>query len=316
MKYIVTGGAGFIGSHIVDRLIEDGNEVISLDNESATSNEEFYWNPKAQKAVLDICDYDKIEPLFKGVNCVFHLAAEARIQPAIKNPCKASATNVLGTCNVLQAARENGVDRVIYSSTSSAYGLINEPPLTEDMPNDCLNPYSVTKVAGEDLCKMYTNLFGLKTVVFRYFNVYGERQPIKGQYAPVVGIFLRQFEDGEPLTIVGDEHQRRDFTYVKDVVEANMLAANSNNEDLFGQTINIGVGDNTSVLELAQMIGYDFKYLPERLGEARITLADISNAKELLGWEPTAELRDWVLLQKVQGKPMTATSFLRQEKDR
>ena len=129
MKYIVTGGAGFIGSHIVDRLIEDGNEVISLDNESATSNEEFYWNPKAQKAVLDICDYDKIEPLFKGVNCVFHLAAESRIQPAIKNPCKASATNVLGTCNVLQAARENGVDRVIYSSTSVSYTHLTLPTI-------------------------------------------------------------------------------------------------------------------------------------------------------------------------------------------
>ena len=122
MKYLVTGGAGFIGSHIVDRLIEDGNEVISLDNESATSNEQFYWNSQSHKAVLDICDYDKIEPLFKGVDCVFHLAAEARIQPAIKNPCKASATNVLGTCNILQAARENGVDRVFYSSTSSSYG--------------------------------------------------------------------------------------------------------------------------------------------------------------------------------------------------
>tara|TARA_R110002020_G_scaffold466847_1_gene689871 strand:- start:1965 stop:2456 length:492 start_codon:yes stop_codon:yes gene_type:complete len=162
---------------------------------------------------------------------------------------------------------------------------------------------------------MYTKLFGLKTVVFRYFNVYGERQPIKGQYAPVVGIFLRQFEDGEPLTIVGDGHQRRDFTHVQDVVQANILAAESNNEDLFGKTINIGVGNNTSVLELAQMIGYDFEYLPERLGEARITLADISNAKELLGWEPTTQLRDWVLLQKVTGDAITATQFLRQKKD-
>ena len=309
MKYLVTGGAGFIGSHIVDRLIEDGNEVISLANESATSNEEFYWNPQAQKAVLDICDYDKIEHLFEGVDCVFHLAAESRIQPAIKNPCKASATNVLGTCNVLQAAREHGVDRVIYSSTSSAYGLINEPPLVEGMPNDCLNPYSVTKVAGEDLCRMYTKLFGLKTVIFRYFNVYGERQPIKGQYAPVVGIFLRQRDNNEPLTIVGDGNQRRDFTYVKDVVQANVLAANSDRDDLFGQTINIGVGDNVSVLELANMIGREFTYLPERLGEARVTLADISKARELLGWEPKANLESWVKAQIFSGESMSLRTF-------
>jgi len=294
MKCIVTGGAGFIGSHIVDRLIEDGNEVISLDNESATSNKEFYWNPQAYKAVLDICDYDKIEPLFKSVDCVFHLAAEARIQPAIKNPCKASATNVLGTCNVLQAARENGVDRVIYSSTSSAYGLINSPPLTEDMPNDCLNPYSVTKVAGEELCKMYTKLFGLKTLIFRYFNVYGERQPIKGQYAPVVGIFLCQTEAGEPMTIVGDGLQRRDFTHVSDVVDANMLAMNTESANIWGQTYNIGTGKNYSVLELAKMIGTKYTHIPERLGEARVTLADITKAKSSLGWQPKVELKDWI----------------------
>ena len=266
MKCIVTGGAGFIGSHIVDRLIKDGNEVISLDNESATSNEEFYWNQKAHKAVLDICDYDKIEPLFKDVDCVFHLAAEARIQPAIKNPQKAVATNVLGTCNVLQASRENGVDRVLYSSTSSAYGLINTPPLTEDMPNDCLNPYSVTKVSGEGLCNMYNKLYGLKTIIFRYFNVYGERQPIKGQYAPVVGIFLRQFDAGEPLTIVGDGLQRRDFTYVQDVVDANILASETDNDDVFGQTINIGVGRNHSILDIAKMIGYNFKAAAREVG--------------------------------------------------
>ncbi len=294
MKCIVTGGAGFIGSHIVDRLIEDGNEVISLDNESATSNEEFYWNPQAHKTVLDICDYDKIEPLFKGVNCVFHLAAEARIQPAIKNPCKASATNVLGTCNVLQAARENGVDRVIYSSTSSAYGLTNTPPLTEDMPNDCLNPYSVTKVSGEELCKMYTKLFGLKTLTLRYFNVYGERQPIKGQYAPVVGIFLCQTEAGEPMTIVGDGLQRRDFTYISDVVDANMLAMNSKSVSIWGQTCNIGTGKNHSVLELAKMIGTKYIHIPERLGEARVTLADITKARSVLDWEPKVQLEDWI----------------------
>ena len=202
MKTVVTGGAGFIGSHLVDYLIENGHEVICIDNESATSNEEFYWNPECIEAKIDICDYDKIEPFFKGVDVVFHLAAEARIQPAIKNPTKAAATNVIGTCNVLQASRHCGVSRVIYSSTSSAYGLKNTPPHTEDMPTDCLNPYSVTKVAGEGLCKMYNDLFKLNTVIFRYFNVYGERQPVRGQYAPVVGIFQRQVQNNKPMTIV------------------------------------------------------------------------------------------------------------------
>ena len=312
MKCIVTGGAGFIGSHIVDRLIEDGNEVISLDNESASSNEEFYWNQKAHKAVLDICDYDKIEPLFKDVDCVFHLAAEARIQPAIKNPQRAVLTNVLGTCNVLQASRENGVGRVLYSSTSSAYGLCNTPPLSEDMPNDCLNPYSVTKVSGEGLCNMYNKLYGLKTLIFRYFNVYGERQPIKGQYAPVVGIFLRQFAAREPLTIVGDGLQRRDFTYVQDVVEANILASETDSDDIFGQTINIGVGRNHSILDIAKMIGYNFKHLPERLGEARITLANIDKARELLGWKPEVGIEDWIGLQKLSGLTMSPKEWMKQ----
>ena len=312
MKCIVTGGAGFIGSHIVDRLIEDGNEVISLDNESASSNEEFYWNQKAHKAVLDICDYDKIEPLFKDVDCVFHLAAEARIQPAIKNPQRAVLTNVLGTCNVLQASRENGVGRVLYSSTSSAYGLSNTPPLSEDMPNDCLNPYSVTKVSGEGLCNMYNKLYGLKTVIFRYFNVYGERQPVKGQYAPVVGIFLRQFAAREPLTIVGDGLQRRDFTYVQDVVEANILASETDSDDIFGQTINIGVGRNHSILDIAKMIGYNFKHLPERLGEARITLANIDKARELLGWKPEVGIEDWIGLQKLSGLTMSPKEWMKQ----
>ena len=312
MKCIVTGGAGFIGSHIVDRLIEDGNEVISLDNESASSNEEFYWNQKAHKAVLDICDYDKIEPLFKDVDCVFHLAAEARIQPAIKNPQRAVLTNVLGTCNVLQASRENGVGRVLYSSTSSAYGLSNTPPLSEDMPNDCLNPYSVTKVSGEGLCNMYNKLYGLKTLIFRYFNVYGERQPVKGQYAPVVGIFLRQFDAREPLTIVGDGLQRRDFTYVQDVVEANILASETDSDDIFGQTINIGVGRNHSILDIAKMIGYNFKHLPERLGEARITLANIDKARELLGWKPEVGIEDWIGSQKLSGLTMSPKEWMKQ----
>ena len=197
MKSLVTGGCGFIGSHIVDRLINDGHEVIVIDNLSAESNEKFYRNEKAEYHHVDVGDYESMSPLFHEVDYVFHLAAVARIQLTIDKPLVACRANFLGTCNVLEASRLNKVKRVVYSSTSSAYGLKNNPPLQEDMPRDCLNPYSVTKVAAEDLCKMYNDLYDLETVTLRYFNVYGERQPLKGQYAPVVGIFLIQKEAGE-----------------------------------------------------------------------------------------------------------------------
>ena len=294
MRCLVTGAAGFIGSHVVDRLIMDGHEVVAMDNESAECNSKFYWNDRAEKVTADISKYEDIEKHFENVNLVFHLAAESRIQPAIKNPVKAAQVNVVGTCNILQASRMYGADRVGYSSTSSAYGLVNEPPLVETMPNDCLNPYSVTKVGGEELCKMYYHLFGLPTVVFRYFNVYGERQPLQGQYAPVVGIFQRQVAAGEPMTIVGDGLQRRDFTHVADVVEANILAAMSDNPDVLGETFNVGTGTNHSVLELATMIGKDLEHIPERPGEARTTLANIDKIRSMLGWEPVVTLEGWL----------------------
>ena len=290
MKYLVTGGAGFIGSNLVDFLIMGRHEVVVMDNESAVSNEQFYWNPDCIEAKIDICDYDQMQGWFRGVNCVCHMAAESRIQPAIENPTKAAQTNVAGTCNVLQAARTHNVERVIYSSTSSAYGLKNIPPLTEEMSNDCLNPYSVTKVAGEELCKMYYQMFDLQTVILRYFNVYGDRQPLKGQYAPVIGIFLRQVANNEPMTIVGDGKQRRDFTHVADVVRANWLAAISHNPNIFGETFNVGVGKNYSILDIANMIGNDYIHIPERPGEARETLADISKIEKYLTWKPRIKL--------------------------
>lgn len=293
-KAIVTGGNGFIGSNIVDRLVEIGVEVIVIDDNSAECNETFYFNEKAKNYKIDICDFEKIEPLFEGVDVVFHLAAESRIQPAILNPIKATNVNVVGTCNILQAARKHGVDRVIYSSTSSGYGLKNIPPLREDMPKDCLNPYSVTKCAGEDLCIMYNNLFGLKTIVFRYFNVYGNREPSKGQYAPVVGLFLKQFKSGVPMTIVGDGLQKRDFTNVSDVVEANILASKTQNKDAFGQIFNVGTGENVSVLELAKFIGGEYKFIEPRIGEAKTTLADIEKIKNMLKWEPKINFFDYL----------------------
>jgi UDP-glucose 4-epimerase len=293
-KSLVTGGAGFIGSNLVDKLIEMGHEVIVIDNESAECNEKFYWNPKADNHKLDICDYEFTRDLYNDVDYVFHLAAESRLQPAIKNPINAVMKNAVGTCTVLQCARESGVKKVIYSSTSSAYGL-NKYPNVETDANDCLNPYSVSKVSGEELCKLYTNLYGLKTVIFRYFNVYGERSPTTGQYAPVIGIFLKQKKEGVPLTVVGDGRQRRDFVHVYDVVNANVMAAISNlEEEYYGQIYNVGTGENISILEIAQMISDNYVHISPRDGEARTTLAGIEKIKGILEWSPKVNLEQWI----------------------
>jgi UDP-glucose 4-epimerase len=294
MKSLVTGGAGFIGSNLVDHLIQIGHEVIVIDNEYSDVHDQFYWNREAQNYKYDIRDYEKTRPLYDGVDFVFHIAAEARIQPAIENPIQAVSINSVGTCTVLQCAREAGVGRVMYSSTSSAYGM-NESPNVETQPDDCLNPYSVSKVNGEKLCKMYTRLYGLPTICFRYFNVYGERQPLRGQYAPVIGIFLRQRASGEPLTIVGDGNQRRDFTHVSDVVSANVLAATSSiDSEFFGQVFNVGTGTNHSINQIAGMISKNKINLPPRPGESRVTLANIQKTKKTFGWEPKVKLEDWI----------------------
>ena len=298
MKSLVTGGAGFIGSNLVDRLLDLGHEVVVIDNEYSDAHDQFYWNDKAENYKYDICDYENTRPLYDGVDYVFHIAAEARIQPAIENPIRAVTINSVGTCTVLQCAREAGVRRVMYSSTSSAYGLKNELPNTESQPDDCLNPYSISKTNGEKLCSMYTSLYGLETVIFRYFNVYGEHQPLKGQYAPVVGIFLRQRAAGEPLTIVGDGEQRRDFTYVGDVVNANIMAAISNQEEeAFGEVYNVGTGTNYSVNEVAAMISDNTTNIPPRPAEARLSLANNKKIYEAFGWSPRVKLEDWVAKQ-------------------
>ena len=290
MKLLVTGGAGFIGSHLVDKLIDLGHIVTCIDDQSSTCNEEFYWNDKAYNVKASISQYKVLKNCMKRVDYVFHLAAHSRIQPALLNPLECIDVNVLGTANVLQAARECGVKKVIYSSTSSSYGLKNEPPLVETMPTDCLNPYSVSKVAGEELCRMYSELFGLDTITLRYFNVYGDRQPLKGAYAPVVGLFQEQKKSGESLTIVGDGKQRRDFTHVDDVVDANIKCMN----DVSNEIINIGTGVNYSVQELADIISDDHIYIKERPGECRETLACNSKARSLLGWTPTVNIMDWL----------------------
>jgi len=298
MKSIVTGGAGFIGSHLVDRLVELGHEVVVIDNESATCHEQFYKNSDASYHKYDIAEYDLIRPLFENVNYVFHLAAESRIQPSIENPLLCVRTNTLGTTVVLQCAREAGIKRVMYSSTSSAYGRKNIPPLVETMPEDCLNPYSVAKVAGEKMCKMYSDLFGLETIIFRYFNVYGDREPTKGQYAPVVGLFLRQAKAGQPLTIVGDGEQRRDFTHVDDIVQANLDAMNYSGTEHFGTVFNVGTGINHSVNELAALISDNVTFIPPRIGESRVTKASIYKINKTFGWIPTKEIEDYIKKNK------------------
>tara|TARA_B100000212_G_scaffold304534_1_gene251967 strand:+ start:2473 stop:3381 length:909 start_codon:yes stop_codon:yes gene_type:complete len=292
-KCLVTGGAGFIGSHIVEKLLDENHEVIVLDNEYS-NNEKFYWNPKSENIKGDITDYSLIKKLTKNVDIIFHCAAESRIISSIENPLKATEINVIGTSTILQCAREANVKRVIYSSTSSGYGR-NNTPNSELQVDDCLNPYSLTKIMGEKFCKMYTDLYDLPTISLRYFNVFGERSPSIGQYALVIAIFVEQYLKDEPLTIVGDGEQRRDFIYVKDVVEANYLAAFSEiaKED-FGEVYNVGFGRNISINHIANLISKKQINLPPRLGEVRENLADISKIKKVFGWSPNVSLEDWL----------------------
>ena len=292
---LVTGAAGFIGSNLVDHLLEQGCSVICVDNESA-NNDHFYWNNSGAciNVTADVTDYKQIKNLFHGVKYVFHLAAESRLQPAIENPIEAIQKNCVGTTVMLQCARESGVERFVYSSTSSGYG--NNPwPNTEDQPDDCLNPYSASKIAAEKFCKMYYNLYGLETISLRYFNVFGERCPTRGQYAPVIGIFDRKKESGEPLTIVGNGSQRRDFIHVKDVAKANYLAATQSfDRKYLGEVFNVGSAKNYSVQEIADSISDNQVYIPERKGEMDTTLADITRISKVLGWKPEIDVLEWV----------------------
>jgi UDP-glucose 4-epimerase len=292
MNCLVTGGAGFIGSNIVDKLIELGHSVICIDNESAECHEQFYWNPKANNYKYDICDYEKIAHLFNGIDYVFHVASDARIQPAILNPRKSIESNAVGTANVIELSRINKVKKFVYSSTSSAYGKKAILPNVETQASDPLTPYSTAKVFGENLARVYYNLYGLETISLRYFNVYGDRQPLKGQYAPVIGLFLKQYHEGKPLTVVGDGSQSRDFTHISDVVEANILASEVSHG--FGEVYNIGYGSNYSIIDIANMISNDVKFIPSRIGEVQETLASNEKFKVLTGWTPKVSLVDWL----------------------
>jgi nucleoside-diphosphate-sugar epimerase len=288
---LVTGGAGFIGSHLVDKLIDLEYTVVSVDNESAESNDKFYWRSDTINYTSDVTNWEIIDHICTRhePDIIFHLASDARVQTSIIHPQRSCMTNYIGTCNMLEIAKKYK-SRFVFSSTSSSYGKVNVPPLTEDMKPDCLTPYSVSKVASEYLCKVYNDIYGVESIVLRYFNVYGPRQPIKGVYAPVIGLFQKQQQEGIPMTIVGDGSQRRDFTYISDVIRANIKAGQCTNDNAFGEAINIGTGTNHSILQLTEMIGGPVEHLALRSGESDVTLADISKAKKLLDWEPTVTL--------------------------
>jgi len=291
---LVTGGAGFIGSHLVDFLISAGHRVRVIDNESALENEKFYWNPRAENYNLDAGNYEVTRKLYDGVHTVYHLAAISRIQPAIENPGGAITSNVIGMSNVLQCSAEAGVERFVFSSSSSIYGN-NPTPNIETQQPDCLTIYSSTKLIGEQLCKVFNEAYGLETIALRFFNVYGDRQPIAGKYATVIGKFQKQKHLGQPLTVVGDGTQSRSFTHVSDVVSALYLAGTSKvAKESFGQVYNAGIEESYSIINVAHMISNNTINVPQRPGEARSSFSNSSKFIQAFGWDPQIYLDDWL----------------------
>lgn len=286
-KVIVTGGVGFIGSHLVDALIKEGFNVHVIDIEKKVKNGRL--NKRAIYHNADIRNIEDISPIIKGAQYVFHLAALPRVQYSIEHPTETNKVNITGTLNMLVAAKDAKVKRFIYSASSSAYGNQKSLPLREDMLADPLSPYGLQKYIGELQSRLFSNVYGLETVSLRYFNVYGSRFDPEGAYALVIGKFLKQRKENKPLTITGDGKQTRDFTHVNDVVRANILAMKSKNVGK-GEVINIGAGNNCSVNDLANMIGGKIKYISFRI-EPKHTKADIRKARKLLNWVPTVSLK-------------------------
>jgi UDP-glucose 4-epimerase len=297
MKILVTGGAGFIGSNLVDKLIEKGYKVFVIDNLSSGKKENL--NKKAIFYKVDICNLNKIFPLFKDIDYVFHLAANPKVLFSVQNPIKSHKINVDGTLNVLYASYKNKVKRLIFASSSAAYGDIKKLPLKEYMIPKPISPYGLHKLIGEYYCKLFSNLYNLETVCLRYFNVYGPRMDPNGPYALVIGKFLKLRKENKPLTIYGDGKQTRDFIYVDDVVNANILAMKSKKVGS-GEVINICSGKNYSINYIAKLIGGKKIYLPARKGEMKHTLGDNSLAKKLLGWKPKISFEEGIKKCKEQ----------------
>ena len=291
MKYLVTGGAGFIGSHLVDELLKQDNQVIVIDDFSSGKKENLVQHENNKNLSVhnkNICDKD-IEPLFKDVNVVFHLAAIPRVQYSIKYPEETNKANIDGTLNILECCRKNNIKRVIYSASSSAYGDQPTLPLVETMTPNPMSPYALQKLVGEYYCNLYFLIHKIETISLRYFNVFGPRQDPSGGYACLIPRSIGLVKENKPPVIYGDGEQTRDFTFVKDVVNANILAANTNNKKAFGQIFNIGNSNQVSVNDVVKYIIADKDIKPiheDPVIEPRHTLADINKSKDILNWEP------------------------------
>ncbi len=279
---LVTGGAGFIGSHLVNALLDRGLHVRVIDNFATGRREAIAAGVELFEA--DIRNLETIRPAFQGVGCVFHVAAWPRVPLSIEKPVETHLVNVVGTLNVLVAARDARVRRLVYSGSSSVYGDQLHLPLREEMPPNPLNPYALQKLTGEQYTRLFHRLFAMETITLRYFNVYGPGMAIEGAYVTVIAVFLKARREGRPLTICGDGEQSRDFTHVRDVVRANLLAMDCAVAD--GRTLNIGNGRNVTINRVAQMIGGPTVIIAPRPGDARHTLADNSEAARVLGWRP------------------------------
>jgi len=295
MRVLVTGGAGFIGSNLVDKLISDGHEVIVFDDLSTGREENI--NSKAKLFRFDISkeeffDIPIMEDIMTGVDVVFHMACLARVQPSIENPLLYHDKNVNGLVNMLEACRKYDVKRFVFSSSSSVYGDAEEVPTSENCKLNPMSPYAIHKLIGEQYCKLYSELYNIETVSLRYFNVYGDRQPTEGAYCLVMGIFAGQMLKGAPMTIRGDGEQRRDFTYVDDVVDANIKCMDYPLE-LNGDVFNIGNGDNLSVSDIADLMGGSRVHI-EPVIEPKETLANYDKANKVLGWLPKGDLQKWI----------------------
>ena len=295
-KVIVTGGAGFIGSNLSERLSEK-NEVIIIDNFSTGKRENIENLIKKENVRLiegSISDLELLQNIFRGVDYVFHQAALPSVPRSIKNPVATNDANVNGTLNVLVAARDNGVRKVAYASSSSVYGDTEVLPKTESMIPKPLSPYAISKLTGEYYCTIFHNIYDLPTTSLRYFNVFGLRQDPDSDYAAVIPKFIAHVLNNQPLIIYGDGKQTRDFTFVGDVVEANILAAENKRSN--GRTLNIAGGKRTTINNLSKIITNlmekDLKaeHTDPRPGDVRHSLADILKVEKLLGWKPKTDL--------------------------
>lgn len=294
MKTLVTGGCGFIGSHLAEQLLLQGHEVTILDNLSCgrlANVASFDNHPMLRVVTADIVNREQIIDAFTDIDWVFHLAGIADIVPSIERPDTYFQNNVVGTLNVLQCARDAGVKRLIYAASSSSYGIPSQYPTPETAPIQPQYPYALTKYMGEELVLHWAQVYKLAAVSLRLFNVYGPRSRTSGAYGAVFGVFLAQKLKGKPFTVVGDGQQTRDFTYVTDVANAFVQAAQS---EVSGEAINVGSGNHYSVNYLVSLLGGEKVHIPRRPGEPDCTFADTAKIKQLLPWSPQVSLEQGV----------------------